>query len=62
MTPAKMLFLQVGRKRYQVASFEQASAMFCLARDKSGNGASKIKSPLIVDENGSVIGHVSYNG
>jgi hypothetical protein len=62
MTPAKTMFLQIGRKRYQVATFEQASLMFCAARDKSGNGASRTPSPKIVDERGEVIGHVSYNG
>lgn len=62
MTPAKIMFLQIGRKRYQVDSFKQASEMFCVARDKSGNGASRTPSPLIVDENGVAIGYVSYNG
>lgn len=56
------MFLQVGPRRYQVASFEQASQMFCIARDKSGEGANKVPSPKIVDESGSVIAHVSYNG
>lgn len=56
------MFLQIGRKRYEVTSFEQASAMFCTARDKSGLGASSIKPPLIVDGDGRTVGHVSYNG
>lgn len=58
----KPMFLQVGDHRYQVASFAQASQMFCIARDKSGEGASSVPSPLIVDDAGEVIGHVSYNG
>ncbi len=62
MKPAKTMFLQVGGKRYQIASFEQASQMFCMARDASGEGASTIPSPKIVDERGEVIGFVSYNG
>jgi hypothetical protein len=62
MTPTKTMFLQIGRKRFQIATFEQASRMFCAARDKAGNGASRTPSPKIVDEAGSVIGHVSYNG
>jgi hypothetical protein len=62
MTPAKTMFLQIGRKRFQVATFEQASRMFCVARDKSGEGASRTPTPKIVDERGDVIGHVSYNG
>jgi hypothetical protein len=56
------IFLQIGRKRFQVDTFKQASERFCIARDKSGNGASRTPSPLIVDEHGSVIGYVSYNG
>lgn len=62
MTPAKTMFLQVGRRRYSVATFEQASQMFCIARDTMGEGASKTPSPKIVDEAGAVIAHVSYNG
>jgi hypothetical protein len=55
-TLAKTMFLQVGRKRYAVATFEQASQMFCIARDKMGEGSSKIPSQRIVDENGEAIG------
>ena len=62
MTPTKTMFLQVGRKRYQVETFQQASEVFCAARDKSGNGASRTPSPLILDEHGGAIGYVSYNG
>jgi hypothetical protein len=62
MIPTNLMFLQIGRRRYQVATFEQASLMFCAARDASGEGASTIPSPKIVDERGEVIGHVSYNG
>lgn len=61
-TPTKTMFLKVGRKLYQVATFAQASQMFCIARDANGEGASNTPTPLIVDETGSVIGHVSYNG
>lgn len=60
--PAKMMFLQVGKRRYQVASFEQASLMFCAARDKANCGASKISAKNIVDEVGNPIAYVSYNG
>lgn len=59
---SKLMFLQVGGRRYPVASFAQASQMFCIARDKNGEGASNTPSPLIVDDAGSVIAHVSYNG
>ncbi len=61
-SPAKLMFLQIGRRRYQVASFEEASRMFCVAREKSGFGSSKIPSPNIVDERGEVIAYVAYNG
>lgn len=60
--PPKTMFLEIGRRRFQIASFKEASRMFCAARDKAGEGASRTPTPLIVDERGSVIGHVSYNG
>lgn len=56
------IFLQIGHRRYQVDSYEQASTMFCTARDRMGEGASKTPSPLIVGSLGQVIGHVAYNG
>jgi hypothetical protein len=56
------MFLRVGGKAYEVASLAQASQMFCIARDKNGQGASNTPSPLIVDDTGSIIAHVSYNG
>jgi hypothetical protein len=61
-SPIKAMFLRVGGNAYQVTSFAQASEMFCLAREKNGEGASNTPSPLIVDDAGSVIAHVSYNG
>lgn len=61
--PAKTMFLKVGRNRYQVASFEQASNMICKARDVSGMGGSQMGSKFdIVDESGAGIAYVSYNG
>jgi len=62
MTPTKTMFLEIGRKRFQIASFEEASRMFCAARDKMGEGASCTPCPIIIDERGEVVGHVSYNG
>lgn len=62
MTPAKTMFLKVGKRLYQVASFQQASEMFCKARDASGHGASKVSSKQIVDESGVPFAYVSYNG
>lgn len=58
----KTMFLQIGERRYQVYSFEQASQMFCKARDAFGEGASKTPSPLLVDQSGVPFGYVSYNG
>ena len=60
--PAKALFLKVGHKLYQVASYQQASEMFCRARDAADCGASEICSQPIVDEAGQDIAYVSYNG
>lgn len=56
------LFLQVGRKRYQIDSLQQASQMHEKARDASGLGASQIGSTLIVRADGAPFGYVSYNG
>lgn len=61
---AKTMFLQVGTRRYAVASFEQASQMFCTARDEYDRRTGKAlhAQTLIVDEAGEAIAHVSYNG
>jgi hypothetical protein len=59
---AKPLFLKVGRKLYEVASLKEASEKFCAARDASGEGASETPIPLIVHEDGTLVGYVSYNG
>ena len=63
---AKPMFLKIGRKLHEVASFEQASLMVCAARDeldrRTGLASSAFKNPLIVDESGTAIGYVSYNG
>lgn len=48
-------------KLYRVASFEEASAQFSAARDKSGRGSSSMPLPEI-KQDGNVIGHFSYNG
>ena len=64
MTPAACpaLYMQIGRKRYQVASLQEASEMFCAARDKSGHGASRTPDVTIVDERGETVARISYNG
>lgn len=56
------MFLQVGSNAYEITSFEQASRMFCAARDKYGEGAARTPTPVIRDHAGSAIAHVSYNG
>jgi len=63
-TPAKrqMMFIEIGCKRYEVASFARASAMFCAARDASGLGASAVPGADIVDEHGTFVARISYNG
>ncbi len=63
--PAKQpreLFLQVGRKRYQVASIAEAVAMHNEARDASEHGASKFPRVTIVNSNGTFLYGISYNG
>lgn len=60
--PAEVIFLQLGHTRYEVASLQQASEMFCAARDRSGEGASNTPTPTIVTADGRVIGRISYNG
>ena len=58
----EQLFIEIGRRRYQVADFRQASEMFCAARDRAGEGASKTPWPNIVTADGRVVARVSYNG
>jgi hypothetical protein len=60
--PTAPMFIVVGGKPYPVASFAQASTMFCMARDRSGEGASAVPTPVIVDAAGEIVAHVSYNG
>ena len=56
------LFLQIGRKRYQVASIEEAVAMHNKARDASEYGASKMPRVTIVNSHGTHLYGISYNG
>lgn len=56
------IFLQIGTRRIEVDSYAQASELFCAARDAYGEGASKTPEALLVREDGTQIGHVSYNG
>lgn len=56
------LFLQIGRKRYHVASIREAVAMHNQARDASGCGASEMPRVTIVSNTGSHLYGISYNG
>lgn len=60
LTPT--LTMQIGRRRYPVATLAEASRMFCAARDKSGVGGSKTPTPILFDANGAQVAYVSYNG
>lgn len=58
----QQLFLQVGRKRYQVASIAEAVAMHNTARDAAEHGASRMPRVTIVNEYGTHLYGISYNG
>ena len=58
----QQLFLQVGRKRYQVSSIAEAVEMHNKARDASEHGASKMPRVTIVNSNGAHLYRISYNG
>lgn len=60
--PATLLFIQVGRKRYQVDSLQQASEMYCAARDANMQGMSRTPPGRVVDEHGRDVARISYNG
>lgn len=56
------LFLQVGRKRYQVASIGEAVEMYEKARDASEQGASQMPQVKIVAADGFFLYGIAYNG
>lgn len=60
--PSTLIFIAIGNRSWPVASVEEASRIFMAARDRFGEGASKTPVPLIIDANGAVLAHVSYNG
>lgn len=63
--PTNTMYLRVGTKLYEVASFEHASKMFEKARDAAlarGIDPAKLHGQMIVDDTGRVIANVSYNG
>jgi hypothetical protein len=52
----------IGEKRWPVQSLEEASALFVAARERWGEGASRTPTPMVLDADGTLIGHISYNG
>lgn len=56
------LFLQIGRKRYQVSSVREAVNKYSMARDNAEHGASKMPPVSIVSNTGLHLYRVSYNG
>lgn len=59
---ARELFLQIGRRRYQVASIAEAVEMHNKARDASEHGASKMPRVTIINAAGAHLYGISYNG
>jgi hypothetical protein len=62
MTPATQIFVEVGKRRFPVADFAAASALFCKTRDAFGKGASKTPKARIVNASGEPVARISYNG
>lgn len=56
------LFLQIGDKRYQVRTVAEALAMHNAARDAAEHGASGMPRVTIVNERGTHLYGISYNG
>ena len=61
-TQPQELFLQIGRKRYQIASIAEAVTMYSETRNRSGLGASKTPHATIVSNTGTHLYRISYNG
>jgi hypothetical protein len=55
------MLLKIGRKKIEVASFEEASRRFCETRDAFGFGSSRMPNGQVFDGEKQV-GYVSYNG
>ena len=61
----KVLFVQIRKTRFQVASLQEASERYCAARDAAFNDGAwgrDLPKAKVVDENGKTIGHISQNG
>lgn len=55
------LFLRYGTKSVPVASIEEASRLYCAARDASGEGASTWPTGLLTGPDGEEF-FISFNG
>ena len=55
------MIMQHRTKRYTVSSLEQASAIYCQLRDKSGQGASRFPG-AVISKDGQAFARISYNG
>lgn len=62
MTLTPQIFVQVGTRRFPVADYAAASALFCKTRDAYGEGASKTPTAVIVNSSGETVARISYNG
>lgn len=62
MIATRELFLQVGKKRYQVSSIREAVDMHNIARDNADHGVSKMPPVTIVSSTGLHLYRISYNG
>lgn len=61
-SPTAPIFVRTGNRQFPVATFADASKLYCATRDRHGEGASRTPPADIVDAAGKLIGHISYNG
>ena len=65
IVPVQRLFVQVGKRRFEVESFEDASKRFAGFRDAAfdrGATGSTLPKTIIVDQNGKPIARIAQNG
>ena len=65
--PAGPLFLAIGKRRWRVRSFEDASRKFLATLERAGGfgvagGTLRVPTPTIVARGGRVVGYVARNG